>query len=246
VKIVIIGGTGLIGSKTVTRLRAKGHDVVAASPSTGVSTLTGEGLDAALAGAQVVLDVTNPPSFEDTAILAFFETSSRNLLKAESVAGVRHHVALSVVGTDRLQASGYLRGKLAQERLIESGNIPYTIVRATQFIEFMAGLANAGSADQPIRLSPAYVQPIASDDVADIMVEVALGSPVNGIIEIAGSEQVRLSDLVARVVRAAGDRREVLADPQALYFGAELEERSLLPGDGARIVASRLEERGLA
>jgi uncharacterized protein YbjT (DUF2867 family) len=239
-KIVVIGGTGLIGSKMVTRLHAKGHDVVAASPKTGINTITGEGLEAALAGAQVVVDVTNPPSFEDAAMLAFFETSSRNLLKAESVAGVRHHVVLSVVGTDRLQASGYLRGKLAQEKLIQSGEIPYTIVRATQFSEFMASLANAGPAGQPIRLSPAYVQPIGADDVADAMADVALGSPVDGIIEIAGSEQVRLSDLVARVLRIAGDTREVVADPQALYFGAELKDQSLLHGHAARIVATRL------
>jgi uncharacterized protein YbjT (DUF2867 family) len=239
-KIVVIGGTGLIGSKMVERLRAKGHDVVAASPRTGINTITGEGLETALAGAQVVVDVTNPPSFEDAAILAFFETSSRNLLKAESLAGLRHHVALSVVGADRLQASGYLRGKLAQEKLIQGADIPYTIVRATQFIEFMASLANASPAGQPIHLSPAYVQPIGADDVTDAMADVALGSPVNGIIEIAGSEQVRLSDLVARALRAAGDTREVVADPQALYFGAELKDRSLLPGDAARIVATRL------
>jgi uncharacterized protein YbjT (DUF2867 family) len=239
-KIVVIGGTGLIGSKMVTSLRAKGHDVVAASPKTGINTITGEGLEAALAGAQAVVDVTNPVSFEDAAMLAFFETSSRNLLRAESVAGVRHHVVLSVVGTDRLQASGYLRGKLAQEKLIQNGEIPYTIVRATQFIEFIASLANAVPAGDPIRLSPAYVQPIGADDVADAMADVALGSPIDGIIEIAGSEQVRLSDLVARVLRTAGDTREVVADPQALYFGAELKDRSLLPGDAARIVPTRL------
>lgn len=227
-KIVIIGGTGLIGSKTVERLRNHGHDVLAASPNTGVNTITGEGLAEALAGAEVVLDLANSPSFEDKAVLEFFETSGRNLLAAEKAAGVKHHIALSVVGTERLQESGYFRGKLAQEKLIKAGGVPYTIVHSTQFMEFLGGIAQSGAVGDAVHLSPAYVQPIASDDVADAMAVAAVGSPVNGTIEIAGPERSRLSDLVGRYLKAIGDARTVEADPEARYFGARLDEGSLV------------------
>jgi uncharacterized protein YbjT (DUF2867 family) len=218
-KIVVIGGTGLIGSKTVQRLRAKGHEVIAASPNSGVNTVTGEGLADALAGAQVVVDLANSPSFEAEPALEFFETAGRNLLAAEAVAGVGHHIALSVVGTERLQASGYFRAKLAQERLIEGSKIPFTIVRATQFFEFMASVAAESGADQTIRLSPAFLQPISSDDVADAMAMVALAPPVNGMIEIAGPEQLGLDELVGRFLRANNDPRTVVSDIHALYYG---------------------------
>jgi uncharacterized protein YbjT (DUF2867 family) len=240
-KIVVIGGTGLIGSKTVTRLRQKGHEVVAASPNTGVNTLTGEGLAAALAGAQVVIDLANSPSFQDKAVLDFFQTSGRNLLAAETAAGVRHHVALSVVGTDRLQDSGYFRGKLAQETLIHAGAIPYTIVRSTQFFEFMGGIANAGTVGQSVHLSPALVQPISSDDVADAMTDAALGSPVNGMIEIAGPERLKLSALIAHFLAANHDPRSVIADPQAQYFGVTLNDESLVPAGVARLGVTHYE-----
>lgn len=234
-KIVIIGGTGLIGSKTVERLRSKGHEVLAASPNTGVNTITGEGLSQALAGAEVVLDLANSPSFEDKAVLEFFETSGRNLLAAEKAAGVKHHIALSVVGTERLQESGYFRGKLAQERLIKDSGIPYTIVHSTQFLEFLKGIADSGTVGNVVRLSPAYVQPIASDDVADAMTDVALARPVNGTIEIAGPEKVRLSELVGRYLKASNDVRTVEVDPGAKYFGAELNDQSLVPGENPRL-----------
>lgn len=234
-KIVIIGGTGLIGSKTTERLRARGHDVIAASPNTGVNTITGEGLADALNGAEVVLDLANSPSFEDSAVMEFFETSGRNLLAAEETAGVRHHIALSVVGTERLQESGYFRAKLAQERLIRESGIPYTIVHSTQFMEFLAGIAQSGMVDGKVHLSPAFVQPIASDDVADAMADVALGKPVNGVIEIAGPERFRLNELVARYLKATGDHREVVADPDAKYFGARLEDGSLVTDDASRL-----------
>ncbi|WP_040849110.1 SDR family oxidoreductase, partial [Nitrospirillum viridazoti] len=201
-KIVVIGGTGLIGGKTVKILRDAGHEAVAAAPSTGVDTLTGAGLAQVLVGADVVLDLANSPSFEDTAVLAFFQTSGRNLLAAEAAAGVRHHVALSVVGTEGLQDSGYFRGKLAQERLIKAAGIPYTIVQSTQFFEFLPGIANAGAVDGAIHLSPAYLQPIASDDVAALMAETALAPPANGTVEIAGPERLRLNELVARYLDA--------------------------------------------
>jgi uncharacterized protein YbjT (DUF2867 family) len=234
-KIVIIGGTGLIGSKTVERLRSKGHEVIAASPNTGVNTITGEGLAAALAGAEVVIDLANSPSFEDKAVLEFFETSGRNLIAAEKAAGVRHHIALSVVGTERLQESGYFRAKLAQETLIKTGGVPYTIVHSTQFMEFLSGIAQSGTVGDVVRLSPAYVQPIASDDVADAMADVALAAPVNGTIEISGPERSRLSDLVARYLKAMGDSRKVEADPEARYFGARLEDGSLVSDADARL-----------
>jgi uncharacterized protein YbjT (DUF2867 family) len=241
-KIVVIGGTGLIGSKTVERLRKKGHEVIAASPNSGVDTITGEGLAAALAGAQVVIDLANSPSFEDKAVLEFFETSGRNLLAAEAVAGVGHHVALSVVGTERLQGSGYFRGKLAQEKLIRSSGIPYTIVHSTQFFEFLPSIVQAGTVGFTIRLSPAYVQPISADDVADAMADVALAAPANGMIEIAGPERVRLSELAGRFLEGTTNPRRVIADPQAVYFGVRLDDRSLIPGDNPRIGAMRFED----
>jgi uncharacterized protein YbjT (DUF2867 family) len=234
-KIVIIGGTGLIGSKTVQRLRDKGHEVIATSPNTGVNTITGEGLNEALAGAEVVIDLANSPSFEDKAVLEFFETSGRNLIAAEKTAGVKHHIALSVIGTERLQESGYFRGKLAQETLIKTGGIPYTIVHSTQFMEFLSGIAQSGTSGNVVRLSPAYVQPIASDDVADAMADVALAAPVNGTIEIAGPERSRLSDLVARYLTATGDGRKVEADPEARYFGARLDDGSLVSDNNPRL-----------
>ncbi|MDQ0138221.1 uncharacterized protein YbjT (DUF2867 family) [Neorhizobium galegae] len=234
-KIVIIGGTGLIGSKTVERLRSKGHEVIAASPNTGVNTITGAGVAEALAGAEVVLDLANSPSFEDKAVLDFFETSGRNLLAAEKLAGVKHHIALSVVGTERLQESGYFRGKLAQETLIKAGGLPYTIVHSTQFMEFLGGIAQSGSVGDKVHLSPAYVQPIASDDVADAMAAAALAIPVNGTIEIAGPERWRLSDLVARYLKAIGDSRLVEADPEARYFGARLDDGSLVSDNNPQL-----------
>ena len=234
-KIVVIGGTGLIGSKLVTLLQNRGHDVLAASPNTGVNTLTGEGLDAALAGAQVVVDVANSPSFADQAVLDFFQTSGRNLLAAEARVGVRHHVALSVVGTDRLQQSGYFRGKQAQEDLIEAGGIPYTIVQATQFLEFLGGIAQSAGAGGEIRLSQAAIQPISSDDVAAVLADVALAEPLNGRMEIAGPERLRLAELVQRYLDLQQDGRQVVADPQALYFGAPLDDGTLVPAGQARL-----------
>jgi uncharacterized protein YbjT (DUF2867 family) len=241
-KIVVIGGTGLIGSKTVERLRKKGHEVLAASPNSGVNTLTGEGLAEALAGAQVVIDLANSPSFEDKAVLEFFETAGRNLLAAGKAAGVKHHIALSVVGAERLPDSGYLRAKMAQERLIRESGIPYTIVHSTQFFEFLGGIAQSATVGNAISLPSAYFQPIASNDVADIMADVALSAPINGVIEIAGPEPVRMSDLVARFLKAKDDPREVIADPHARYFGTKLDDRSLVPGDHPRIGATRFED----
>jgi uncharacterized protein YbjT (DUF2867 family) len=241
-KIVIIGGTGLIGSKTVERLRKRGHEVIAASPNTGVNTITGEGLAEVLSGCDVVVDLANSPSFEDRAVLDFFETSGRNLLAAEKAAGVKHHIALSVVGTERLQESGYFRGKLAQEKLIKAGGVPYTIVHSTQFMEFLSGIAQSGTVGDVVRLSPAYVQPIASDDVADVMTDVALADPANGTIEIAGPERSRLSDLVVRYLKASGDNRKVEPDQEARYFGALLEDGSLVSDDNPRLGRITFEE----
>jgi len=234
-KIVIIGGTGLIGSKTVERLRKQGHEVVAASPNTGVNTITGEGLAEALVGTQVVVDLANSPSFEDKAVLEFFETSGRNLFAAEKAAGVKHHIALSVVGTERLLEAGYFRGKLAQEKLIKASGIPYTIVHSTQFMEFLSGIAQSGTVGDTVRLSPAHVQPIASDDVADAMADVTLAAPVNGTIEIAGPERFRLNELVARYLKAMGDARKVVPDPEARYFGARLQHGSLVSDNNPRL-----------
>lgn len=233
-KIVVIGGSGLIGSKVVDRLRAGGHDVLAASPASGVNTLTGEGLDQALEGAQVVLDVANSPSFEDKAVLEFFQTSGRNLLAAGRKAGVRHHLALSVVGTDRLTESGYFRAKIAQEALIRESGLPYTIVHSTQFFEFLGAIAQSATQGGSVHLSPAFVQPIASDDVAAAVAEYTVGAPLNGVVEIAGPERARLSDLVQRFLAASKDPRTVVPDVHARYFGAELKDETLVPGPGAR------------
>jgi len=241
-KIVVIGGSGLIGSKLVKNLRQLGHEVVAASPSSGVNSITGEGLSEALAGAQAVVDVTNSPSWEDKAVLEFFETSTRNLLAAEVAAGVRHHVALSVVGTERLLQSGFFRAKMAQEDLIKASKFPYTIVRSTQFFEFVNGIAQSATDGQTVRLSPALVQPIVSDDVADALAEVTLGAPVNGTIEIAGPERLRLDELVRRFLSAKQDARQVVADVHARYFGLELNDQSLTPGDNPRIGPTRFED----
>lgn len=241
-KIVVIGGTGLIGTKVVDRLRQQGHEVVAASPNTGVNTITGEGLAEALIGAQVVVDVANSPSFEDKAVLEFFETAGRNLLAAEAKAGVRHHIALSVVGADSLPDSGYLRAKVAQENLIKASPIPYTIVRSTQFFEFLGGIAHSATVGQTVRLSPALVQPIASDDVAGALTDVALSPPVKGTVEIAGPERVSLSEIVARFLKATHDPREVVPDVSARYFGAILNDQSLTPGDSPRLGAINFEE----
>lgn len=239
-KIVVIGGTGLIGSKLVTLLRARGHEALAASPNSGVNTLTGEGLDAALEGCDVVVDVANSPSFADDAVLEFFTTSGRNLLAAARRAGVKHHVALSVVGTQRLADSGYFRAKIAQEELIRASGLPYTIVHSTQFFEFLGGIAASAGQDDTIALSPAYIQPIASDDVAAAMADVVLGAPANGIVEIAGPDRFRLSDLVRDYLVAKGDTRTVRADVHARYFGAELKEDTLVPQGAARLGAIRI------
>jgi uncharacterized protein YbjT (DUF2867 family) len=234
VKIVIIGGTGLIGSKTVPILRKGGHEVVAASPKSGVNTITGEGLKEVMVGAQVVIDLANSPSFEDKAVLEFFESSGRNLRRAEAAAGVRHHVALSIVGTDRTD-NGYFRAKVVQEKLIETSSIPYTIVRATQFLEFLGGIADSSAEGNTIRLSPCLFQPIAADDVAAIVADVALAAPRNGIVEIAGPERAPFNEIIARYLKAVGDPREVVRDPEAGYWGGRVEERSLVPlGDARR------------
>ena len=241
-KVVVIGGSGLIGSKLVNKLRQRGHEVLAASPASGVNTITGEGLAEALVGAQVVVDVANSPSFEDKAVLEFFETSGRNLLAAEAAAGVKHHVALSVVGTDRLAESGYFRGKIAQEKLIKASKVPYTIVHSTQFMEFLGGIAQSGTEGQTVRLSPAFVQPIASDDIAEAMADYTLGAPVNGIVEVAGPERVRLAELVQRYLTAMQDPRKVVADVHARYFGAQLKHDTLVPGGNPRLGTIRFEE----
>jgi uncharacterized protein YbjT (DUF2867 family) len=241
-KIVIIGGTGLIGSKTVPILRQAGHEVVPASPNTGVNTITGEGLKEALVGTQVVIDLANSPSFEDKAVLEFFETSGRNLLAAEATAGVRHHVALSIVGTDRTPENGYFRAKVAQERLIKSSGIPYTIIRSTQFLEFLRGIAASGTDGNTIRLSPGLFQPIAADDIAPIVAEVALAAPRNGIVEIAGPERAPFNEIVARYLKALGDPRVVVSDPEARYYGGRVEERSLVPLGEARLGRIGLDE----
>jgi len=241
-KVVVIGGSGLIGTKLVNKLRQLGHDVVAASPSSGVNTITGEGLAEALAGAQTVVDVANSPSFEYEAALEFFKTSGRNLLAAEAAAGVGHHVALSVVGTDRLLQSGYFRAKMAQEDLIKASKVPYTILRSTQFFEFLNGIAQSASDGQTVRLSPAFVQPVVSDDVAAALADVTLGAPMNGTVELAGPERVRLDELVRRFLSANQDPRQVVADVHARYFGAELNDQSLTPGDNPRTGPTRFED----
>src|SRR5215203_6006144 len=232
-KIVVIGGTGLIGSKAVEILRQGGHEVIAASPASGINTITGEGLKEALEGAQVVVDLANSPSFENKAVLEFFETSGHNLLAAE--AGVRHHVALSIVGTDRTPDNGYFRAKVAQEELIEASGIPYTIIRATQFLEFLGAIAASSADGNTVRLSPGLFQPIAADDVAAIVADVAPAAPRNGIVEIAGPERAPFNEFVARYMKAVGDPREVVSDPEARYFGGRVEEQSLVPLGEARL-----------
>jgi uncharacterized protein YbjT (DUF2867 family) len=241
-KIVIIGGTGLIGSKTFERLSVKGHNVLAASPSGGVNAFTGEGLSQALAGAEVVIDLANSPSFEDKAVLEFFKTAGSNLLAAEKVAGVKHHIALSIVGAERLPRSGYLRAKMAQEKLIRDSGIPYTIVHSTQFFEFLGSIAQSATVGDTVTLPSAHFQPIAADDVADIMTDVALSKPKNGTLEIGGPTPFPMNELVARYLKIANDPRKVIGDPRALYFGTELEDRSLVPGAGARIGAQSFED----
>ncbi len=236
-KIVVIGGTGLIGSKVVTNLQSQGHDVVAASPASGVNTLTREGLAEALRGAAVVVDVSNSPSFEDSAVLEFFETSTRNLLDTEAEQGVAHHVALSVVGTDRLAESGYFRAKIAQEKLIEGASMPYSIVHATQFFEFLAGLADLQTEGDTVHVPSVQFQPMAAQDVADAVARVAAGSPINGIVEVGGPERFLLDELMRRDLASRGDRREVVADPDARYSGARLDGGTLVPDDGAQLGA---------
>jgi uncharacterized protein YbjT (DUF2867 family)/quercetin dioxygenase-like cupin family protein len=241
-KIVIVGGSGLIGSKLVARLRDEGHEAVPASPNTGVNTLTGEGLAEVLAGADVVVDVSNSPSFEDAAVLEFFETSTGNLLAAEAAAGVGHHVAMSVVGSDRSPGSGYLRAKVAQETLIRSSPIPYTIVRSTQFFEFLARIADEATEGNTVRIAPVLFQPIAADDVATQVGRIAVSPPVNGIVEIAGPQQFRFDEFIRMGLAARGDPRQVVAHPRAKYFGSVLDERSLVPGADARLGEIRFEE----
>jgi uncharacterized protein YbjT (DUF2867 family) len=241
-KLVIIGGTGLIGSKLVTRLRERGHDAVAASPDTGVNTLTGEGLAEVLRGASVVVDVSNSPSFEDAAVMQFFTTSTRNLLEAAAAAGVAHYVALSVVGTERLSESGYFRAKIAQEELIKASSIPYSIVHATQFFEFVKNIAAAATDGYTVRIAPVLIQPMAADDVAKAVGRIAVGTPVNGIVEVAGPEQFRLDELIREGLKARQDPREVVADPQSRYFGAMLSQRTLVPADGALLGEIRFQE----
>ena len=241
-KVVVIGGTGLIGSKLVTKLNAHGHEAVPASPNSGVNTLTGEGLAEILKGAEVVVDVSNSPSFEDAAVLKFFETSTRNLLTFEAAAGVGHHVALSIVGTDSLPDSGYMRAKIAQEKLIKESSIPYSIVRATQFFEFVQRIADSATDGNTVRLPPVRFQPMAADDVASAVGRVAMGPPLNGIVEIAGPEQFRFDELIRQGLSARNDPREVIADPDARYFGAKLSENSLVPVGDAQLGETRFED----
>jgi len=240
-KIVVIGGTGLIGSNLVGRLRARGHDVVPAAPNTGVDTITGEGLAEVVEGARVVVDVSNAPSWEDAAVLEFFETSTRNILDAEAVAGVGHHVALSIVGTERIFDSGYLRAKAAQEKLIKGSAIPYTILHATQFFEFAVRIADGATDGDTVRVPPVLIQPMAADDVAAAVCKAALAAPLNGMIEIGGPAAMPFEDFVREGLRAVGDQRVVVVDPEARYFGARLSERALVPDDGAQLGATRFD-----
>ena len=241
-KLVIVGGTGLIGSKLVTRLRERGHEAVAAAPNTGVNILTGEGLADALRGASVVVDVSNSPSFEDTAVMEFFTTATRNLLEYAAAAGVRHYVALSVVGTDRLSESGYFRAKIAQEQLIRQSSIPWSIVHATQFFEFVNSIAAAATDGNTVRLAPVLIQPMAADDVAEAVARIALAAPVNGVVEVAGPDQFRLDELIRQGLSARQDPRKVVSDPNARYFGAILGPRTLVPADDARLGDIRFAE----
>jgi len=240
-KIVVIGGTGLIGSKTVAQLQQRGHEAVAAAPNTGVNTITGDGLAAALAGAVVVIDVSNSPSLGEKEAMDFFGTSARNIAAAERTAGVGHHVALSVVGTDRLQDSGYFRAKLAQERMIADAGIPYSLVHATQFFEFIRSIAQTSTVGDEVHVPPVAFQPMAADDVASAIVEVALGEPVNGLVEIAGPETFTMDEAVGRVLAFDRDPRTIIADPAAPYFGVQVNDRSLVPGPGARLGTTRLD-----
>jgi len=241
-KIVVIGGSGLIGSKVVSQLSERGYDVIAASPNSGVNTLTGEGLAEVLEGASVVVDVSNSPSFEDAPVMEFFKTSTGNLLSYEMNAGVRHHVALSVIGSDRLPDSGYLRAKVAQEKLISQSSIPYSIVRATQFFEFVNRIADSATVSYAVRVAPVRFQPMAADDVATAVARVAMGPPLNGIVEVGGPEQFRFDELIRRALNARNDPREVIADPHARYFGTELSEYSLVPGSDAQLGNIRFED----
>ena len=241
-KVVVIGGSGLIGKKLVPILRKNGHEVVAASPSSGVNSLTGEGLAQALAGANVVVDVTNSPSWEDAAVMAFFDTSTRNLLAAERAAGALHHVALSVVGADRMPDSGYMRAKVNQESLIKAGGVPYSIVRATQFFEFLGGIADSGAEGDTVRLSTAPMQPMAADDVAAALADVAVGAPLNATVEVAGPEALSIAEFVGRFLAASGDKRRVIADPQATYYGAVMGSRGIAPGANPRLGPTRFEQ----
>jgi uncharacterized protein YbjT (DUF2867 family) len=238
-KIVVIGGTGLIGTKLVTKLREHGHEAIAASPNTGVNSVTGEGLAEALKGASVVVDVSNSPSWEDAAVMNFFETSTRNLLSSEKAAGVGHHVALSVVGTDRMLTSGYFRAKITQENLIKGSSIPYSIVRATQFFEFVKGIADFSTLGNTVRLPSVLIQPMAAGDVASAVGKVAMGAPVNGTVEVGGPEKFRLDELVRQGLAAWNDPREVVADPHASYYGVQVSERTLIPDDGAQLSQTR-------
>ena len=240
-KIVVIGGTGLIGSKVVEKLKQKGHEAIAAAPNTGVNTITGEGLKEAMVGAQVVVDLANSASFEDKAVLEFFQTAGRNILAAETAAGVRHHIALSIVGTDRSD-NGYFRAKVAQEKLIETSGIPYTIIRSTQFLEFLRAIADSSADGNTVRISPGLFQPIAAEDVAAAVADVALASPRNGIVEIAGPERAPFNEIVARYLKAVGDPRVVVRDPEARYYGGRVEERSLVPLGEARLGRIGLDE----
>jgi uncharacterized protein YbjT (DUF2867 family) len=240
-KIVVVGGTGLVGSKLVNKLREQGHEAVAAAPNTGVNTITGEGLADVLKGASVVVDVSNSPSWDDAEVLKFFETSTRNLLTSEAAAGVRHHVALSVVGTDRMSESGYMRAKISQEKLIKESSLPYSIVHATQFFEFLKGLADISVVGDKVHLPPVLFQPMAADDVASGVARIAVGQPANSIVEIAGPEQFRVDELVRRRLASLKDPREVVADPNARYGGAKVSEKTLLPGNNARLGETRFE-----
>src|SRR4051794_39056694 len=241
-KIVVIGGSGLIGKKLVPILRERGHEAVSASPSSGVNALTGEGLAGALVGANVVVDVSNSPSWADEAVMEFFDTSTRNLLAAEATAEVRHHVALSVVGADRMPDSGYMRAKVNQEKVIEAGGVPYTIVRATQFFEFLGGIADSGAEGDTVRLSTAPMQPLAADDVAFALADVAAGAPMNATIELAGPERTSIAEFVGRFMAASGDKRTVVADPKALYYGAAMGDLGIAPGENPRLGPTRFEE----
>jgi uncharacterized protein YbjT (DUF2867 family) len=241
-KIVVIGGSGLIGKKLISLLRGQLHEAVSASPSSGVNTITGEGLASALAGANVVVDVSNSPNWEDAAVLEFFDKSTRNLLAVEASAGVKHHVALSVVGADRMPDSGYMRAKVNQEKLIEAGGVPYSIVRATQFFEFLGGIADSGAKGNTVRLSTAPMQPLAADDVAAELARVAVAAPLNAIVELAGPEKTSIAEFVGRFMAASGDKRAVIADPQALYYGAVMGDLGIAPGPNPRLGPTRFED----